>query len=36
MKMETSVAAHRSGVVSGVAARPGEVVTAGSVLAMIG
>jgi acetyl-CoA/propionyl-CoA carboxylase, biotin carboxylase, biotin carboxyl carrier protein len=36
MKMETSVAAHRSGVVSGVAAGPGEVVTAGSVLALIG
>lgn len=36
MKMETSVPAHRDGVVSGVAAGAGDVITAGSVLALIG
>jgi acetyl-CoA/propionyl-CoA carboxylase biotin carboxyl carrier protein len=36
MKMETSVPAHRGGVLSSVAAGAGEVVTAGSVLALIG
>ena len=35
MKMETSVPAHRGGVVSGVAAGAGDVVTSGSVLALI-
>jgi acetyl-CoA/propionyl-CoA carboxylase, biotin carboxylase, biotin carboxyl carrier protein len=36
MKMETSVPAHRAGVLSGVATGPGDLVTAGSVLALIG
>ncbi|MDQ0866876.1 ATP-binding protein [Arthrobacter globiformis] len=36
MKMETSVPAHRGGVLSGVAASPGDVITSGSVLALIG
>jgi acetyl-CoA/propionyl-CoA carboxylase biotin carboxyl carrier protein len=36
MKMETSVPAHRGGVLSGVAAGAGDVVTSGSVLALIG
>jgi acetyl-CoA/propionyl-CoA carboxylase biotin carboxyl carrier protein len=36
MKMETSVPAHRGGVLSGVAAGPGDVITSGSVLALIG
>ncbi|MFC9353480.1 acetyl/propionyl/methylcrotonyl-CoA carboxylase subunit alpha [Arthrobacter sp. NPDC057013] len=36
MKMETSVPAHRDGVLSGVAAGAGDVITAGSVLAQIG
>ncbi|MFE5838239.1 biotin carboxylase N-terminal domain-containing protein [Arthrobacter sp. NPDC056493] len=36
MKMETNVPAHRDGVLSGVAAGAGDVVTAGSVLALIG
>ncbi|MFP3462237.1 biotin carboxylase N-terminal domain-containing protein [Arthrobacter globiformis] len=36
MKMETSVPAHRGGVLSGVAAGAGDVITAGSVLAVIG
>lgn len=35
MKMENPVAAHKAGVVSGLAAVVGEVVTAGTVLATI-
>ena len=36
MKMESSVPAHRGGILSGVTAASGELVTAGSVLALIG
>lgn len=36
MKMETQVAAHRDGTVTGVRAEAGGVVTAGAVLALIG
>lgn len=36
MKMETRIAAHRDGTVTGIRAEAGGVVTAGAVLAMIG
>lgn len=36
MKMETQVAAHRDGTVTGIRAEAGGVVTAGAVLALIG
>ena len=36
MKMETSIPAHRAGVLSGVAAGAGDVISAGSLLALIG
>lgn len=36
MKMETSVPAHRAGFLSGVAAGAGDVISAGSVLGLIG
>jgi acetyl-CoA/propionyl-CoA carboxylase biotin carboxyl carrier protein len=36
MKMEQPINAHRAGVVSGLSAAVGDVVTAGSVLCRIG
>jgi acetyl-CoA/propionyl-CoA carboxylase biotin carboxyl carrier protein len=36
MKMETQVAAHRDGTVTGIRTQAGGVVTAGAVLALIG
>ncbi len=36
MKMETQVAAHRDGTVSGIRTKAGGVVAAGAVLALIG
>jgi acetyl-CoA/propionyl-CoA carboxylase biotin carboxyl carrier protein len=36
MKMETQIAAHRDGTLTGIRAEAGSVVAAGAVLALIG